>query len=98
MCTTFHDQCYWEDLKIAQKECSTWVACKYLYQSDRHTPAASGNPVYWARGYGDIITEKDAVLWKQQGIYKYMNTSLHIYRLSHNGLIASFTLLNELSF
>ena len=81
LCNTLHDQCYWTNLTIAQVQCSTWNACKYLYQSDKHSPATTGNPVYWARGDGDIITEKDAVLWKQQGICKFAHTYVDTYKI-----------------
>ena len=72
-CSISHDQCYWEDLKSAQGHCNEWAECKFIYQSDHHLPAIIGTPVYWARGNSDIIDEKGAILWKQQGNQKQAN-------------------------
>ena len=73
-CTITHDQCYWKERKYAQGQCAEWEECKFIYQSDKHPPATSGSPIYWARGDADSIAEKGAVLWKQQGnsIYLYV--------------------------
>ena len=92
LCTSFNEQCYWADLQIAQGQCSIWSACKYLYQSDKHSPGTTGDPVYWARGYGDIITEKGAVLWKQQGICKYSHTYIRICTILRNSLLVCLIL------
>ena len=66
-CTISHDQCYWKERKYAQGKCAEWEECKFIYESDKHPPATSGNPIYWARGDAETITEEGAVLWKQQG-------------------------------
>ena len=78
MSSTINGQCYWENLMLAQAKCSIWSACKYIYQSDKHSPATTGNPVYWPRGHGDVISEKGAILWKQQGDFKYRHRPIPI--------------------
>ena len=73
-CSIGNGQCYWEDRKTAEGQCAKWDDCKFIYQSDKHPPSTSGNPVYWARGDADVIDEKGAVLWKQQGTYDIIRT------------------------
>ena len=66
-CTTAHGQCYWNELTRAQSECSKWPDCKFLYESDKHSPATPEHPIFWARGDGESIHEDGATLWKEQG-------------------------------
>ena len=73
-CITAHGQCYWTDQTIAQIECSQWPDCKFLYESDKHSPATLANPIFWARGDGDPIREDGATLWKEQGNQIVNNT------------------------
>ena len=62
-CKSAHGQCYWTDLEMAKTKCQSWTSCEYLYQSDLITPATRGNPVYWARARGSIVSENGAVTW-----------------------------------
>ena len=66
-CSTNFDQCYWTDAQSGKEQCGMWPDCRHLYQSDKHAPATTGNPVYWARGDGESAYEKGAVLWTQTG-------------------------------
>ena len=66
-CITAHGQCYWNEQTVAQSKCSKWHQCKYIYESDQHSPATPGHPIFWARGDGDYIHEDGATLWKEQG-------------------------------
>ena len=77
-CNIEHDQCYWNDIQTAQGECEIWHECKYIYQTDKHTPATPGVPVYWARSEGEIVTEDGSVTWKLNGIIHMLSKSLII--------------------
>ena len=66
-CQTEHRQCYWEELNQAQEECDKWSKCKMIYESDVHSPASPGRPVYWARGGGKVEVQVGGVLWMQGG-------------------------------
>ena len=66
-CATAHGQCYWNNLGIAKRQCENWKECKYIYQSDKYSPAKSGHPVYWARREGESGFSAGDTLWKMKG-------------------------------
>ena len=66
-CTNDHGQCFWTDLHVAQSQCKLWESCTYIYQSDLHTPATTGFPIYWARTEGEIVDEDGSVTWTLKG-------------------------------
>ena len=101
-CSTGFEQCYWTDLQVAQRQCGTWSECKYLYQSDEHSPATAGNPVYWARGHGEGIYEEGAVLWEQEGNTNYVYTEyvalIYVKHILLHDNLYYFSIVNILIF
>ena len=46
-----------------------WEDCQNIYQSDKHEPGKPGQPIFWARGPGQIGHSEGDVAWTIEGGY-----------------------------
>ena len=56
-------------IETAKIQCLNWEDCQNIYQSDKHEPGKPGQPIFWARGPGQIGHSEGDVAWTIEGGY-----------------------------
>ena len=54
-------------VETAKIQCLNWEECQNIYQSEKHEPGIPGQPIFWARGPGQIGHSEGDVAWTLEG-------------------------------